>query len=327
MATCFIFAMFKTRFVQCRTRHFLASSQSACQKPTVRKVMCRCGYCRMRTKIKNSGTNTSSQHLVWTDVNVDHLTLQSVSRFENSSLYHFHTWALVKFVLEPAPGWHKAQGILKTSFVARHQLSASQWSLFVSSAITFRHLPVVDSSLKLNYQVEPITSTWRRHTCSMSFLFFGSKARMTFSLAFRIVFGGILQCFSPRSYPQCTRTPPMPRHTPAPARCPWKLLWPWAIRVLFPAWFLLAQTSELLVPWVSIHLLVSTHLWQVARSTTTWPMRMQQPPTMQHRRMVWTTPLSLGAVPPLPSLPNAHVREPSLLCDFQALFWDARRSA
>mmetsp|Transcript_3355 Transcript_3355/g.11980 ORF Transcript_3355/g.11980 Transcript_3355/m.11980 type:complete len:259 (-) Transcript_3355:74-850(-) len=228
---------------------------------------------------------------------------------------------------ESAPAWHNAYGILATSYVARHQLSAFHWSLLVPFAITFHHLPIVDPSLELNHPVEPITVACRRHACSMSFLYFGSTARTTFSLAFQIVYEGILRWFSPRSYPQCTRTPPMLLHTPAPARCPWKLLWPWAIPVLFPAWFLLAQTFELHVPWVSIHLLVSTHLWQVARPTTTWPMRMQQPPTTLHRRLVWTTPLSLVAVPPFLSLPKPHVRVPSLLCDVQVLSRDARRSA
>lgn len=174
--------------------------------------------------------------------------------------------------------------------------------------------------------MEPITANWRRRARSTSIMFAGSKARTTFSSAFQIVFGGILRWFSPRSYPPCTRTPPVLLHTPAPARCPWKLLWLWAIRVLFPAWLLLARMFERHVPRVSIHLLVSTHLWQVARSTTTWPMRMQQPPTTLHRRLVWTKPLWLGAVPPLPSLPHAHVRAPHLLCDVEALFHDARRS-
>ena len=99
-------------FVQFYIMNYPTYSQSVIQCTSSRKAMARSDFCSTRVKHKHNSTGASSQHLVWADVDVAHLSRQPLSQFGNSISYHIHLWTAVEFALGPAPAWHHTLEVL-----------------------------------------------------------------------------------------------------------------------------------------------------------------------------------------------------------------------
>ena len=99
-------------FVQFCTMNYPTSPQSVVLPTSSKKSISRSDFCTTRANNKHNTTDASSQHLVWSDVDVAHLPLQSTSQLRNYILYLIHLWTVVEFALGAAPAWHHTLKVL-----------------------------------------------------------------------------------------------------------------------------------------------------------------------------------------------------------------------